>query len=73
MNGRYDLGRLIMLLGAGLLALGFLISVLGRLGFGRLPGDITIRKPGFTFYFPLASSIILSLILTLLSWLLRRR
>ncbi|MGI6631919.1 MAG: DUF2905 domain-containing protein [Bacillota bacterium] len=73
MNGRFDLGRMVMLAGAALFALGFLITVLGRLGLGRLPGDITIRRPNFTFYFPLASCVILSLVLTLLAWLFRRR
>ncbi|HHX27749.1 MAG: DUF2905 domain-containing protein [Bacillota bacterium] len=73
MNGQFDLGRSIILLGLLLVGLGFVISVLGRLGFGRLPGDITVQKPGFTFYFPLASCVLLSLLLTLAFWLLRRR
>jgi membrane protein implicated in regulation of membrane protease activity len=72
-NGQFDLGRSIILLGLLLVGLGFVISVLGRLGFGRLPGDITVQKPGFTFYFPLASCVLLSLLLTLAFWLLRRR
>jgi hypothetical protein len=56
-----------------LLGLGFLVSVLGRLGLGRLPGDIRVERPGFTLYFPLASCLLLSLFLTLVFWLFRRR
>ncbi len=40
--------------------------------FGRLPGDIVIRRPGFTCAFPLVTSLLLSLLLTLLFWLFRR-
>lgn len=39
---------------------------------GRLPGDITVERPNFRFYFPLATCIIASLLLTLLAWLFRR-
>ncbi|NLA61264.1 MAG: DUF2905 family protein, partial [Firmicutes bacterium] len=42
MNGHFDLGRSLMLIGLLLLALGFAVSFLGRLGFGRLPGDIRV-------------------------------
>lgn len=73
MNGHFDLGRSLMLIGLLLLALGFAVSFLGRVGFGRLPGDIRVEKPGFTLYFPLASCLLLSLFLTLVFWLLRRR
>jgi hypothetical protein len=56
----------LVLLGAGL-------SLFGKLGLGRLPGDIFIKKGNFTFYFPLVTSIILSLVLTLLANLFFRR
>ena len=45
---------------------------LERIGLGRLPGDIFIRRGNFTFYFPLATSIIVSIVLTLLMWLFRK-
>lgn len=63
-----------MIAGAGLLVLGGLIWVVGRAGFplGRLPGDLRIERDGFSFYFPLASSIIVSIALTLLLNLLAR-
>ena len=44
----------------------------GGLPFGRLPGDYTVRRGAFTFYFPLASSILVSVVLTVVLYLLRR-
>jgi hypothetical protein len=61
-----------------LLALGVLLIVAALLWplvsryFGRLPGDIVIRRPGFTFAFPIVTCLLLSLILSLLFWLFRR-
>ena len=46
--------------------------LLGRLGLGRLPGDIMVERGNFRFYFPLASSLVVSVFLTLLFWLFRR-
>jgi len=46
--------------------------MLARLGFGRLPGDFRIEREGFTFYFPLTSGLIVSLIVSLILWLLRK-
>lgn len=40
--------------------------------FGRLPGDIVVRRPGFTFVFPIVTCLLLSLVVTLLLWLFRR-
>ncbi len=69
--------RLILItVGLILLALGFAWPWLRRIGLGHLPGDISLRRPGFAFYFPLGSSIplsiLLSLALTLILWLFRR-
>jgi hypothetical protein len=67
------LGRVLIVAGAVLVALGVLLTLAGKLpGVGRLPGDILYRRGNFTFYFPLATSILLSLLLTLIFWLLRR-
>jgi len=72
--GSFDFGRMLIIIGAVLVVLGVLFSFGGRfLGLGRLPGDIIIRRGNFTFYFPLMTSILLSLGLTILLWLLRRR
>jgi hypothetical protein len=68
-----ELGRVLLVLGAVLLVLGLVLTFAGRVPFlGRLPGDIVYRRGNFAFYFPLATSIVLSLLLTGLLWLFRR-
>jgi hypothetical protein len=64
------MGRLLVYVGLGIAALG-LLMMLG-LPLFRLPGDIAIRRGNFSFYFPLATSIVLSILLTLLFSLFRR-
>jgi hypothetical protein len=60
-----DIGRTLLVLGAVLLVLGLLLTFGSRIpGLGRLPGDIVYRKGNFTFYFPLVTSLLLSLLLT---------
>ncbi len=72
MHNLESLGRL-LLIGGGLIALtGLILVVVNRLGLGRLPGDIFIQRENFTFYFPLATMIIISIILSLLVNLIRR-
>lgn len=67
------LGRTLMAAGALLFLAGLALTLGGRLlHLGRLPGDIVYQKGNFTFYFPLATSIVLSLGLTLLLWLINR-
>lgn len=69
-----SMAKSIIAIGLGLIILGLIIWVLARLGVpGRLPGDILVRKGNLTFYFPIVSCLILSLILTLLLNLLFRR
>ena len=68
-------GRILLLMGLLLVAVGLLMEVAGRgwLGpIGRLPGDIYVRRGNFQFYFPLATSLLLSLVLTVLFGLFRR-
>jgi len=48
------------------------LTAAGRLGLGKLPGDIVYRRGNFSFYFPLMTSILLSVVLSLLLWLFRR-
>ena len=68
-----DLGKLLMVLGLALATAGFLLWLgVGKSWLGRLPGDIAVQKPGFSFYFPLTTCIVISLILTLIFWFLRR-
>jgi len=67
------LGRVLMILGAALFVVGLLLSLAPRVPWlGRLPGDVVYRRGNFTFYFPLVTSIIASILLTLLLALLRR-
>ena len=74
MPGFGEIGRMLVILGAFLALLGTLFLLGGRFfNLGRLPGDIVIRRGNFTFYFPLATCILLSLGLTILLWLIRRR
>jgi hypothetical protein len=68
------LGRLLLILGLMLAGLGLFLLLAGRVPFlGRLPGDIAIQRGTWTFYLPLATSILLSLLLTLLLNLFFRR
>lgn len=70
-----DLGKLLIIVGLVLVAAGAVLVAAGRfhLPIGRLPGDFTIRGKGYTFYFPLATSILLSALISLVLWLLSRR
>ena len=68
-----ELGKVLFVIGLLLAAAGFFLWKLGgKLPFGRLPGDIAIQKGNFGFYFPITTCILISVILTLLMWLLRR-
>ncbi|HEX3484884.1 MAG TPA: DUF2905 family protein [Micropepsaceae bacterium] len=67
-----DIRRILLVAGAILLLAGLLWPFIGRLGLGRLPGDIVIERQNFRFYFPLVSSLVVSVVLTLLFWLFRR-
>ncbi len=69
-----NLAKLIILIGVIIVGIGALVLVLGRLGIhlGKLPGDIIFRKGNTTIYVPIATSILLSLLLTLILWIFRR-
>ena len=69
-----DLGKLLMVFGAVLLAVGVLLTFAGRwnLPLGRLPGDIVYRGKNTVFYFPLATSILISIVLSLVLYLIGR-
>jgi len=69
-----DLGKLLIVLGAIMLVAGVALLLLGRtsLPLGRLPGDVVYRGKNTTFYFPLATSILLSLVLTVVLYLIGR-
>jgi hypothetical protein len=64
---------MLVFLGILLVALGLILSLVGKLPWlGNLPGDITIQRGRFTFYFPIATSILISVILSLVLYLFRR-
>jgi len=66
-----SLGKLLMIFGVVLVGLGLLITFFDKIPFlGRLPGDIHIKRENFQFYFPIATSIVLSLVLALILWLI---
>jgi len=69
-----DLGKLLIFLGGALVLAGILLLLAGRLHLplGRLPGDILYRGKNTTFYFPLATSILLSVVLTLILYVVGR-
>ena len=68
-----ELGKFLVLVGLGIAAIGALLwSGIGRSWLGRLPGDIHYTRGNFSFYFPIVTCLLLSLLLTLLLWLFRR-
>lgn len=75
------IGKTLIILGLGILALGIIVSLLGKwpgegtgLGWlGKLPGDIFIKRDNFTFYFPLSTSIVISVVGSLLLYLFLKR
>jgi hypothetical protein len=70
MNG---LGRTLIYLGVVLIVMGLIFSFAGKLPWlGHLPGDIYIRRERFTFYFPLATCLLISIIVTLVLYFFRR-
>lgn len=64
--------RFLIILGVAILVLGLLWPYLDRFGLGRLPGDIVIRRGTFTLYIPLMTSFLISVLLSLLLWLVNR-
>ncbi len=69
------MGKQLMLAGAALFVTGLLITFSSKLPFqlGRLPGDVVIRGKNSTFYFPVITCLLLSLLFSVVSWLVRRR
>ena len=64
--------RTLITIGIVLLVIGLLWPWLGNLPLGRLPGDIRIEKDGFVFYFPIVTGIVISVVISLVLWLLRK-
>ncbi|HYD88138.1 MAG TPA: DUF2905 domain-containing protein [Vitreimonas sp.] len=66
------MSRFLIVLGIVILLAGLAWPWLSKLGLGRLPGDIVVRREGFSFYFPIVTSLLLSVLLSALFWLFRR-
>ncbi|PYN39438.1 MAG: DUF2905 domain-containing protein [Candidatus Rokuibacteriota bacterium] len=74
MSDMHDIARMLVVFGLLIAFVGLALMLVGRVPWlGRLPGDIHIQRGGWTFYFPLATSLLLSLVLTLILWILGRR
>jgi len=69
-----EMGRVLVILGVALVVIGGIVMLLGRTGLplGRLPGDVLYRGKNTTFYFPLASSILISVVLSIVLFLIGR-
>jgi hypothetical protein len=65
-------GRLLVIFGLVLVTVGLLWPLITKMGIGRLPGDIVIERENFRLYIPLATSLIISVVLSILFWLLNR-
>ena len=65
-------GRLLIILGIVLVVLGVLWPWIAKLGLGRLPGDIVIERENFRLYIPIVTSLIVSIVLSVILWLLNR-
>lgn len=68
-----DIGRALVVIGLAVAAVGVLLVAAGAVGLGRLPGDLVFRRGNVRIYVPLATSLVLSLLLTLVLGLLTRR
>lgn len=69
-----DIGKMLIIFGVVSIVIGGILMLSGKVPWlGRLPGDILVQKKNFTFYFPLATSILISILLTLIFWLLKKR
>jgi len=68
-----SLGRALIVVGLVLVAIGIVLSFSGKFSwFGNLPGDVTIQRERFTFYFPITTSIIISIVLSLVLYFFKR-
>lgn len=65
------MGKLVLIVGLVIAAIG--LAMMAGFPLGRLPGDFHVRRGSFSFYFPLTTSILVSVVLTLVAWFLGRR
>jgi len=74
MNPLSDMSRMLILIGIIIVGMGLLLSTFSKIPYlGRLPGDILIQRKNFSFYFPITTCLLLSLLLSLVFWLFGRK
>jgi hypothetical protein len=66
------MARFLIVLGLAILVIGLLWPYLSRIGLGHLPGDVVIKRDSVTFYFPLVTCLLLSLVFSLILWVVNR-
>ena len=66
------MNKILVFIGIVIIAVGLLWPVISKMPFGKLPGDIAIKKEGFQLYFPLTTMIIISLVLSVILWLFKK-
>lgn len=66
------MARWLILAGVVLIVLGLAWPLISKLGLGRLPGDIRIEREGFTFYFPIVTGLVISVVVSLILWFFRK-
>jgi hypothetical protein len=66
------MAKWLITIGIILLVVGIAWPLLAKLGLGSLPGDVRLERKGYTFYFPVTTSILISLVITLVLWIFRR-
>lgn len=66
------MAKTLITIGVVLIVIGLLWPWIQKLNLGRLPGDVVIQKENFSFYFPVVTSIVISIVLTILFWLFRK-
>ena len=66
------MSRTLIVVGLICVAAGLLWPFIGKLGLGRLPGDIYIERPNYSFYFPIVTSLVISIIVSVILWLVNR-
>jgi len=70
----FEFGKILVIIGSITILVGILLMTVGKIPFlGRLPGDIHIQKENFSFYFPVTTSILLSVVLSLIFWLFSKK
>lgn len=67
-----DFQKILIILGILLLIAGLTWPWISKLPFGKLPGDIVVNRPGFKFYFPIISTIIISAVISFVLWLIKK-